>query len=301
MIAKYVDTLIPLFLRKKFFSGYPMQKYEDIQYIELQNCFIRYLVRGSGKTTILLAPDPPITIELYEKIINRLSKKYRVVIFEMPGFGFSPPKINWDFSYESLNHSIVTLIKKLNLESVVLALPCVSGFCAIGIANSYPEIVKGVILTQTPCWDGIQKWTNLMDKSGILTTPILGQIMLQYIKKKRISVSFNKISNKNIPNLISVTDKAMKNNACFSFSSATQYMINKKKPEVINTLKQPGLIMWGTADSSHLRIDTDFNSTKQFLPNATSFHLKEAGHFIEVEESNLYCDYVSSYMEKHFY
>ncbi len=62
---------------------------------------IRAYDSQSDKEAILFAPDGPNMIEHYQGLITDLEKYYRVIIFELPGFGFSYHFGNYDYSFGS--------------------------------------------------------------------------------------------------------------------------------------------------------------------------------------------------------
>jgi pimeloyl-ACP methyl ester carboxylesterase len=302
MIAKYIDTVIPYLNRNKVFQSEYVNQIEGIQFMELANCWVRYLVKGEGKHTIVLAPDSPVTIEAYDQVIDILSKKYRVLIFETPAFGFSIPKIQFDFSYNGWTETIADFLKKVNLGPYVLAIPCVAGLSAIGIANKYPEMVEGIVSTQTPCWKDERNWVRSWDMKGVMTVPFWAQIMGHYLKTKKVHLIHRLITNKNKKHLEELSKKTLKEGACNCLATACQYYLVKDKPELLTPIHQPAISIWGEADKSHIRSGTVKTSILDYLPNADIIYLKEAGHFLEVEEPELFTqivmDFISNKIEK---
>lgn len=60
-----------------------------IQLLKVSIGTIRLLDTKEGKETIVIIPDGPNIIEHYFPLLEQLKKSFRVVIFDLPGFGFS--------------------------------------------------------------------------------------------------------------------------------------------------------------------------------------------------------------------
>lgn len=297
MLAKYIDTVVPYLNQKKVFNDPYINAIEGIRFMDLSNCWVRYLVKGKGKHTIVLAPDSPVTIEAYLDIVDELSKAYRVVIFETPAFGFSIPKIHFDFSYNGWTRTIADFLTKLDLGPYVLAIPCVAGLSAIGIANRYPKMVEAIISTQTPCWSDERNWVRSWDKMGVMTVPIWAQIMGHYLKTRKVHLIHRVITNKNKRKLETISKETLKHGACNCLATACQYYLVKKEPELLKPIKQPSISIWGEADKSHDRSGTKKDSVLKYLPNSEMVYFKEAGHFIEVEEPQLFVQTIKNFID----
>lgn len=300
MFAKYIDTIVPYFNRKKVLNDPFVHAIEGIRFMELSNCWVRYLVKGKGKETLVLAPDGPVTIEAYSEIIDELAKHHRVVIFETPGFGFSIPKVHFNFSYEGWTNTIADFLIKLDLAPYILAIPCVAGLSAIGIANKHSKIVKGLITTQTSCWHDERNWVRSWDKMGVMTVPFWAQIMGHYLKKRKVHLIHRVISNKNKEQLEALSKETLKHGACNCLATACQYYLVKKEPTWLKPIQQPSISIWGEADKSHQRSGTDPRSVLEYLPQSKIVYFKEAGHFVEVEEPKLFINTVNDFIRSSF-
>ncbi len=297
MLAKYIDTVIPYVQRNKFFKDSFINAIEGIRFMEMSNCWIRYTVRGKGKHTLVIAPDSPVTIEAYTDILETLAQKYRVVIFETPAFGFSIPKLHFDFSYETYTETIAKFLQKLDLGPYILAIPCVAGLSAIGVANRYPQMVKALISTQTPCWSDQRNWVRGWDKMGIMTVPFWSQFMGHYLKTRKVYMIHRVISNQRQERLEALSKMTLSHGACNSLATACQYYLKKKEPELLRPIKQPSISIWGTADWSHDRTGTEKTSILKYLPNSELVYFEEAGHFLEVEAPLRFMETIDAFID----
>ncbi|MGB1288819.1 MAG: alpha/beta fold hydrolase, partial [Aggregatilineales bacterium] len=102
------------------FSNLPDFPYEA-HYLEMMEARLHYVDEGSGDEIILCLHGEPTWAFLYRKMIAPLSKKYRVIVPDLFGFGRSdkPTEIedhSYDFHYESL----VNVLDMLDLQNITL-------------------------------------------------------------------------------------------------------------------------------------------------------------------------------------
>ncbi len=168
MIAGLVDTVLPTLRSTSVLHGVASKSRSNIRFMDMGTTWIRYCITGDRGPTIVLNTDPPSTIESYDQTIDQLSRYFRVITFEVPGFGFSfPKKLNFQFDFESITRTLSQFLIALDLGPYILSLPCVLGFSAIKIANIYPDLVSHIVLNQVPSWQGVLDWRTGRDSKGI--------------------------------------------------------------------------------------------------------------------------------------
>ncbi len=79
--------------------------------IELRRARIRYLDTGGSGRPVVIAPDPPNTIEHHLDMVAALQGKHRVIVFDLPGFGFSYPRMGFSFNVSEQCDLIVELLE----------------------------------------------------------------------------------------------------------------------------------------------------------------------------------------------
>ena len=93
---------------------------ENINLISSDFGRIRVLDTKSNKPVIINVPDGPNVIEHHEKLINELSKNFRVICFELPGTGFSFPNSKYDYSLVIASKLIINIMDILKLKMLHL-------------------------------------------------------------------------------------------------------------------------------------------------------------------------------------
>lgn len=284
MLATLVDTIGPTLFRRSAIRHALSDKNLNTRMFKGKNSFIRYRVIGKTGPTLVICPDPPVMIEHYNKLADRLVENgYRVVIFEMPGFGYSLPKLNFNFRLETLTSDIVALLTQLDMGPYFLMFPCVPGFVAVHLADQFPKLIAGLVLVQLPNQQQAYAWRDLRDPKGVLQTPIVGQVALQVLKKRRVKDWYStSLGNKDmVDSFTETTTCGLNHGACFCLASGFQRLLHNL-PEW-QPVNKPALILWGGKDTTHKH--TDMTSTKDLVIDATYIEMEGSGHFPDLEES----------------
>jgi pimeloyl-ACP methyl ester carboxylesterase len=182
-------------------------------------------------------------------MIQCLKDDFRVIMFEIPGFGFSLPRSGFRFDFTKVNDLVAEFLRRLALGPYLLAFPCVSAYGAIDIAARFPSLVSGVVLVQAPSWSEEVKWKHGRDRQGILSKPVIGQLALQALKRKQAPQWFDAAvgNREKLSEFVETTDVAFSHGACFCLASAFQrYLTDTEQP--LSIVNQPSLVIWGEAD-----------------------------------------------------
>jgi pimeloyl-ACP methyl ester carboxylesterase len=283
MISGLFDITLPILRSSSVINGPASNSRPHIQFMNMGVTWIRYRTGGNVGPAIILSADPPLTIESYDQTVSELSRYFKVIVFEVPGFGFSFPKqLGFRFDFDFMASTLSEFLKRLNVGPYVLALPCLLGLCAVRIAHLYPELVSHVILNQVPSWKGALKWKRGRDSQGILAKPVLGQIALHLLKRQRVAAWFDLViaDSKTAHKLAEIALSSYKLGANFPLASCFQFYLTEHPPD-LDPVKQPTLIIWGECDGSHSK--TDKNLTRQLAVDYEELYIQEAGHSPEVE------------------
>lgn len=257
-----------------------------IKSIELSNGIIRYKIVGNGNKTIVFIPDAPNTIEHYEQLCTLLQNKFRVIVFELPGFGFSSIKnSSFKFSIQESTEMCIEFLTKLNFHKYILAFPCVTGFIALSIAETKPEMIDGLVLIQTPSFEEELKWYKTVDNKNLFGKPVIGQIF-NLVMKRKVAKMWYKAAlpkNKYDEHYLALTEKSFDKGSEFCLASAFQGIFKNKNSKsnykINDSIKT--IVIWGNSDRSHK--STDKKSIEQYISNPEYLFLEESGHFPELE------------------
>jgi pimeloyl-ACP methyl ester carboxylesterase len=305
MISEFVDGFVPSLNKKKTLAGYAGRSRDGIRFMDLGLSVIRYRIAGhdsgnaihnrKNKPVIVFQTDPPVVIEHYDYLVDLLSKDYIVIVFETPGFGFSVPSVRLDYSYTTSVSLTEQFLAKLNLGPVSLVAPCVLGFSGIGIAEKRPDLVSHLILSQVPNWTEMLKWKDERDPKGLLSKPVISQILLKMLKKSRTTLWFKAALGKRdlFDHFNAIAQQAYQHGATFNLASGFQRLLIGESP-LPASITAKTLFLWGDKDRSHCNTCKD--SSLEMIPHACSVHIPEAGHFPELEESDLVMGHIEAFI-----
>ena len=282
MLGHFIDTI------RVRFKKNPNSWSKNIQMMTTNFGAIRVLDTKGNKPVILSIPDGPNVIEHHEELIAKLSDDYRVVCFELPGMGFSYPNSTYDYSLPMATELIINLMDLLHIETATLAFSCSNGFYAIKAAESYPERVDRLFLSQTPSLNDMTGWMhNTIPKP--LKYPIIGQIINAFSEKRLANIWYTfalpKTTDKKPFQHIAVN--AIHKGGCFCLSSLVQGL-SSEMSATLKVLETPATIIWGNKDYTHR--DTDNQSIKMHLPNCEIIEFDDCGHFPDLEASDRYVE-----------
>ncbi len=283
-LAQLIDTLPTHWRLARSQRGAAAATRADLRFVDLGSTIVRMRQAGTRGPSLVLGTDPPVPLELYDDLIAALADRYRVTVFELPGFGCSLPRAGFRFSLDNAVAVVTSLLERIGNGPHVLALPCVTAYVAIGIARRRPDLVEKLVLAQTPTWQGAQDWLQQRDPKGLLRRPLLGQLALLAMRRRRIRQWYASALAQ--PELLDTFAQATLSNfdhgGCFCLASGFQHFMRDHAGHV-GPVAQDTLIVWGRADPSHAA--TDMAATRSLAPNSCSLVLEGVGHFPELEAS----------------
>lgn len=250
-------------------------------YLELPGCSIRYRAHGEGEECYVFAVDPPVVLEHYDALVRALSARARVIVLELPGFGFSPALRSFDFSLARCIDGVVSALEQLGVRGATLCFPCVSAYLALHVAHARPDLVARLLLAQAPDYAGELRWKQARDPQGVLARPVWGQLAMRAMSPRRLPAWF-KLSVGAEGCLEPMTELAaqrLREGARWPLASAFQnFLVEGAAPPVV---EQPVIALWGERDRSHR--GTARESSLRLGRRTELVRWDNVGHFPELE------------------
>lgn len=281
-IAQLIDMLPTHWRLTRTMRGPAAGTRGDIHFIDLGDCVIRFRQRGSGPS-LVMATDPPVPLELYDGLIAALESGYSVTVFELPGFGCSLPRWRFRLSMAGAVSAVVRFLDTVPGPHTLL-MPCVTGFVGLIAARLRPDLLSHLVLTQTPTWAGGQSWLAGRDPKRLLRTPVLGQLALAAMRRKRVHAWYRAAlaDQGQVARYAAATLSNFDHGGSFALASAFQDFLSDHGG-LLEAVNVPTLHIAGLADRSHRQ--TRFADIEALAPGATRIELPTAGHFPELEAS----------------
>lgn len=266
-----------------------------IRYVRTNAGQLRLVDTGGDKPVILTTPDGPCVIEHYRQLIDSLSEVFRVICFDMPGFGFSFPSTRYRFRIPEAADATLELLDALSINRAIIAFTCVNGIVALNLAQRYPNRVSHLILAQTPGMAGMRQWTN-RNIPRVLRVPFVGQLTgligTQYLATNWFKLALPKES-EHKRRFVETAKHALQTGGCFCLASQVQGAL-ECSDEDADHVTCPTLMIHGDSDYSHRQ--TDFQSLAGTIPHARIVSFEGCGHFPNLERSSEYVEHLQRFV-----
>lgn len=257
----------------------------EMHVIELKTARLRYLDTGGNGQPVVMAPDPPNTIEHHLRMVDELRKTHRVIVFDLPGFGFSYPRTGSAFDLAVQRDTLVQLLDSLHLKDSILVFSCLASFAALGAARQRPDRVAGLVLAQAPSFPDALDWARRMDNRHILGTPVLGQLMMA-TQGRKIADGWYRVAlpkGSDTSDYFRPAETMLRHGGCYCLASAFQRFRHAEPGQYVGA-EQPVTAFWGLADRTHRPSNPE--GLREHVPHAGIVTLKDCGHFPDLEYSH---------------
>lgn len=293
MHGSYIDSIIAVARGKSRQES--SLKSESMRLLPTQAGTLRVLDTGSRKPPLIIVPDGPCVLEHYTDLIDLLSPDFRVVCFDLPGFGFSYPALSYDFSVAQTAETIIEVMDVLEIPFAVLAFTCANGFFALHVAKNHPNRVSHLVLGQTPSFRSMRQWNERIIPK-ILHVPYVGQLIIAATTRKVAAGWYDLAlppNNEHKSQFVQHADRSLKSGGCFCLASLVQGLSRTQDTE-IGEISVPTLSIYGNKDRSHKQ--TDFTTLREHAPNAETIVFQGCGHFPDLERPQEYAKYIKSFV-----
>ncbi len=262
-------------------------RYSD-SFIEVQGLKIAYEISG------LMSDDAPAAVILqgwgtsyrhYDLIERILKDRYKVIRFDLPGFGESEePEESWDV--EGYAVFVLSLLDKLGIGRAMLIGHSYGGRIIIRLASkdSIPLKITRIIL---------------IDSAGILPVRTPSQKRKQLIFKILKKIYANKVIYFLFDEII---DDWKNRQGSEDYRRATPLMrktlvkaVNEDLTDLLPKIKQETMLIWGEADSATPMRDAHIMEEK--IPDSALAVIPGAGHFSFAENPKLFEQIINAYLD----
>lgn len=284
--ATWMDTVPHLGQAGRVDETRALASRPGLSFIETSGGRVRMRRGGAGELSLLMAADGPNVIEHYDSLIAELEGKADWVVFEPPGTGASEPARGFDFTIDAFTRCCTEVLEAVGSRTLVF--PCYLGFVGRRIACERSELVRGLVMPQTPGWEDMQRWAEIADPKRLLRTPVLGQLLLAF-RRRDVAATWYRMStgDKRFRERFAATaNEAFAFGGCFCLASLMQgYQRGPTPPS--SELSVPAVVVWGPRDRTHRQSDPQAS-----LPGADVVTMNECGHSPELEDPSGFVDWL---------
>jgi pimeloyl-ACP methyl ester carboxylesterase len=293
-LATRLDTAGARVRMQRSRDGWPARASSDVAFYNTPKVQYRYRESGRGQT-IVFSVDPPMTLEVYDRLVEAFAARFRVVVFELPAMGFSVAGESYRFGFRETNDDVAHFLRAVAGPEAILAFSCVAGHAALDIAARYPELVSRLTLLQAGDVAAFVDWKTARDPKGILATPVLGHLAMRQMAPKRMPAwyALSVGRKEQISDFCNCAARSFAHGAQWSLASAYQCYMDPRV--VLPVPKQPLLSIWGAADGSHR--GENAHTLRHIRPNAVCITFDDLGHTPELEDPIRVRDAIVGFLE----
>jgi haloalkane dehalogenase len=125
----------------------PMEKVHMKQ-ISVEEINISYVEKGEGNPLVFVHGSPTSSF-LWRDMIDELSAHGRVIALDLPGFGFSDPPKNGDYTISNYARIFKSFLEVLSIERATLVCHDFGGPIVLTYALRHPEKYRRLIILNT--------------------------------------------------------------------------------------------------------------------------------------------------------
>ncbi len=276
-----------------------------VKYARLGNDItLAYTDQGKGDETIIMIHGLGSYMPAWKKNISELSKAYRVIAVDLPGYGKSSK--NPHSGLMSFYASVISeLIAQLNLGQVNLAGHSMGGQIALVLALEKPDLVKRLILVDPAGFEafhpGQKNWfKEVMFPNMVRLTPV------DAIETNLASNFFRmpKDAAFMIEDRIAMRTASDFDAYCLTVSRSVAGMVDEPVLEKLPGLDKPTLIFFGENDMLIPNRYLNPGTTRKVAEHGASLirgskliMVPKCGHFMMFEKPEVFNSEVKTFLE----
>jgi pimeloyl-ACP methyl ester carboxylesterase len=220
------------------------------RFVSIDGAALHYQDEGQG-TPIVLLHGTAASLNTWDGWAAELSKSYRVLRLDLPGFGLTGPNATNTYSIDYYSTLLLHFLDSLGITQAHLAGSSLGGQIAFDFAANHPERVQKLILIAPT------GFTNANDKSITLPfrmaqTPLLRHslryITPRFIVEKSLQEVYGNDSRLK-PETVSLSHDLLLREGNRAAFIARLNTVDRDNLHKLDQVQAPTLILWGEADA----------------------------------------------------
>ena len=236
---------------------------------------IRFIQQGSGPPLILVHGGGTWSYSFRHNICD-LSRQYSVYAIDVPGHGYTRPRIpDPTYDLETVCSNLLRFLDRLNIPKAHMAGHSWGGGFVLDFARRHPKRVDRLILIDS---SGVNRWERL--EWELLKWPLIGKLLTRLVSAKQVRKGLERTFSNPDRVTAEMVQAIYAPLAMPAIRKAQQaYMRNidwRPLGAALPHISHPVLIIWGKHDLYiHVRYGRQMG---RCLPNASLIVLDHCGH-----------------------
>jgi len=277
----------------------------EVKHAKLSNDInLAYIDEGNGNETIIFIHGLGSYIPAWNKNISELSKSYRCIAIDLPGYGKSSK--NPHSGLMSFYAKVVAeFIDNLDLGKVTLAGHSMGGQISMVAALHYPDKVEKLILVDPAGFELFHPGQRLWFKD-VMTPNLIRLTTVEAIETNLASNFYNMPDDAifMIEDRIAMRTADDFENYCYAVSQSVTGMVDEPIFNKLKYIEQPTLIFFGENDNLIPNRYLNPGETEPIakaganeIKNSKLIMVPKCGHFMMFEKSGVFNNEVKNFLK----
>jgi pimeloyl-ACP methyl ester carboxylesterase len=272
------------------------REYQSLQKVaEVDGRFVSYVDEGEGDPVVLLHGIPTWGY-LWHRWLPALSPARRVLIPDLPGFGYSDKSDTFDRGIGRQAETIDLWLDQLGVESATIVGHDIGGGIALRLATLFPERVSRLCLMNSVCYDS---WpVELMLQLGHpeayrkMSAGAAVTMLRPALKMAFASSPADEL----LDGLLAPYSTEVGKLSLIRNAAALNTNLTTELTPLLSRIAAPTLIVWGEDDKIQTvkyaeRLASD-------IPQATLVRLRDARHFVMIDQHDAAAKHVTAFITR---
>jgi len=266
--------------------------------VSVEGINISYIEKGEGSPLVFVHGIPTSSF-LWRHMIGELSARGRIIALDLPGFGFSDPSQNGDYTISNYARIFESFLEALSVEKATLVCHDFGGPIVLTYALRHPEKYHRLIILNTFLHTDLPPWPLSWKIAKIRP---MGEIIMwlggQYVARSSLEegvIDQSLISEEIVQRYYLPDGSPDKLNKTMLGTLRVDYMEDLEFIEKnLKTIEKPTLILWGENDKFlplYLgeRIHKDIKGSKMEI-------IPKCGHFVQEDKPERVTDIIVEFL-----
>lgn len=129
----------------------------DMKQITVEGINIAHIERGNGDP-LVLSHGSPTSSFLWRNMMDALSEHGRIIALDLPGFGYSDPPKDGDYTIANYARILESFLEALSVEEATILCHDYGGPIALAYALHHPEKVQRLVILNTFLHTDLPPW-----------------------------------------------------------------------------------------------------------------------------------------------
>ncbi len=314
MMMKKIFLILIALLTLSGCSGYiytdmPALEFNDINYgfpvkKVLKNPTIAYIDEGSGPQTLILVHGLASNAGFWRYVIPELSKTYRVIVVDLPGYGKSS-KEPYAYTLSFYADQIKRLADHLGVKKFVYAGHSMGGQIGLIFSLKYPQMLEKLVLAAPAGIEEFERgegdWLrSVMTINGVKRTP-------EEAIRRNLAMNFYTWNDKYewmVEERVRMAKASEFEDFCYTVVRCVNAMLDEPTYNRLSKVTVPALIVHGKYDGliPNPYLNPGFTADvfaygKSQIPDCRVVEIDNCGHMLQIEKPEEFISAVKDFVK----